>query len=139
MSKQKQVTGQVPEVTGWTGWVIFASFWLGVAAIFQMIAGLTAILQENVFVVTENRLVLLDYQQWGWTHFVLGLILLPAAFALASGRLWGRILGVIVATLSLIGNFVFLQAYPWWCATIIIIDFLVIYAIIMHGDELRTD
>jgi hypothetical protein len=133
----KQIRGSTSDISGWVGWVIFASFWLGVAAVFQIIAGLTAIFQEGVFLVHENQLVFLDYQQWGWTHLVLGLIMLPAALALARGRLWGRIFGVFAATLSMLANFMFIEAYPFWSVLVILVDAFVIYAIIMHGDELQ--
>jgi hypothetical protein len=128
---------QTNTLSGWTGWILLASFWLGMVAVFQMIAGLTAILQEGAFVITENRLILLDYQQWGWAHLILGVILLPSAFSLASGKLWGRFVGIVAATLSLIANFAFMQAYPWWSLLIIVLDLLIIYSIVMHGSELR--
>jgi hypothetical protein len=35
-------------------------------------------------------------------------------------------------------NFAFLQAYPWWSNLAITLNILVIYAITMHGAELKS-
>lgn len=127
------------EPTGWTGWILFGSLLMGIAGVFHMITGVIALFKETVFVTSNNDLVVLNYDQWGWAHLILGIILFLSAFSLASGRLWGRIFGVFVATLSIIANFVFIQAYPVWSLMIIFVDIVLIYSIIIHGSELRED
>lgn len=127
------------EVTGWTGWILFGALLMGIAGVFHIITGLVALFQETVFVTSSNDLVVLNYDQWGWAHLILGVILFFSAFSLASGRLWGRVLGVFIATLSIIANFVFIQAYPVWSLMIIFVDIVLIYSIIVHGRELRDD
>jgi hypothetical protein len=37
-----------------------------------------------------------EYTAWGWTHLLLGILLIAAGYAVFSGRVWGRTLGVIV-------------------------------------------
>lgn len=127
------------EVTGWTGWILFASILMGISGVFHMIAGLTALFKETVFVVGANQLVVMNYDQWGWAHLILGAVLLLSALSLASGKLWGRIFGVFIATLSIIANFVFFEAYPVWSLMIILVDIVLIYSIVIHGSELRED
>jgi len=85
-----------------------------------------------------NGLVLnVDYTAWGWTHLILGVLLLAAGAAIFSGRVWGRTIGVIAALLSAVVNFAFIAAYPLWSVLIITIDVLVIYALVAHGGEMR--
>jgi len=45
--------------------------------------------------------------------------------------------GIIVACLSVLLNIFFLAAFPLWSLIIIGIDILVIYALAIHGGELR--
>jgi hypothetical protein len=96
--------------------------------------------QGRFYVVRPNGLVVnVDYTAWGWTHLLLGVLLIAAGYAVFSGRVWGRTLGVIAALLSAIVNFAFIPAYPVWSILIITVDVLVIYALIAHGGELRKD
>lgn len=127
------------EVTGWTGWILFGAILMGISGIFHMITGLTALFKETIFVVGANQLVVMNYDQWGWAHLILGAVLFLSAFSLASGQLWGRVIGVLLATLSIIANFVFFEAYPVWSLMIILVDIVLIYSIIVHGSELRED
>jgi vacuolar-type H+-ATPase subunit I/STV1 len=118
---------------------VFASFMMGIAGLFQIIMGFAALFKDTVFVVNSDKLVAMNFDQWGWTHIILGAIVFLAAFSLAAGRTWGRVVGILLAILSAMANFVFLQAYPLWSLLIIAVDILVIYSIIMHGSELQEE
>jgi hypothetical protein len=48
-----------------------------------------------------------------------------------------RVVGVIIAGLSALVNLAFISAYPVWSAIMITIDVIVIFAIIVHGRELK--
>lgn len=123
--------------TNQNGWVTFAGLMLVVAGFFQSIFGLVAILKPSVLLATENHLILLDYTQWGWIHLVTGILLLTAAGSLFAGRLWGRIVAVVLATLSAILNFGFIWAYPLWSILIIALDVMVIYSVTVYGGQVE--
>ncbi len=126
--------------TGWVGWLMFAGIMLILVGAFQAIDGLIALFKDELYVVRPNGLVVnVDYTAWGWTHLLLGILLIAAGYAVFSGRVWGRTLGVIAAILSAVVNFAFIPAYPVWSLLIITVDILVIYALIAHGGELRKD
>jgi hypothetical protein len=111
-----------------------------VVGAFQAIDGLVALFRDEVYLVRSDGLVVnVDYTAWGWTHLLLGILLIAAGSAVFSGRVWGRTLGVIAALLSAIVNFAFIPAYPVWSLLIITVDVLVIYALIAHGGELRVN
>jgi hypothetical protein len=118
-----------------TGWVFFAGYLMIVAGFFQMIAGFVALLKPSLYIATENHLSLLDYNQWGWIHIIVGLILALSAGSLFAGRLWGRFIAIALATLSAIVNFGFIWAYPVWSLLIIAIDIMVIYAVAVYGGD----
>jgi hypothetical protein len=125
--------------TGWVGWVFFAGCLMVLAGIFQAIAGLAAMFKDSVFVVSQNSLLVFNYRQWGVVHLILGIILMLAGGALFSGKMWARIVAVLLAALSAIANFAFIEAYPWWSLTVIILDVVVIYAVAVHGGELKEE
>jgi hypothetical protein len=125
------------DVSGWVGWVYFAGLMLVLAGVFQSIAGLVALFKDEVYVVGESNLWLLDYTTWGWGHLLLGLFLLLAGSAIMAGKMWGRVIGVIVAGLSLVANFGFIPVYPMWSILMVVVNILVLYALVVHGAEAR--
>ncbi|HSE07276.1 MAG TPA: hypothetical protein VLB29_01310 [Nocardioidaceae bacterium] len=128
-----------PAPTGWTGWVLFGSMMMILLGSFQAIAGLVALLDDGYYLVGTNGLVVnVDYTAWGWVHLIVGLVAVAAGFGLATGAMWARVLGVVIAGLSAIVNFAFIAAYPFWALTMITLDVLIIYAIAAHGRELQT-
>jgi len=129
-----------PEPTGWAGWVVFASMMMIMVGSFQAIIGLVALFDSGYYVVTENSLVVnVDYTGWGWTHLILGAVAVAAGFGLIAGQMWARVVGIAMALVSAVVNLAFMAAYPLWSITVIALDILVIYAIAMHGRELKAE
>jgi hypothetical protein len=130
--------GNQPDPTGWTGWVIFASFMMFLLGAFQAIEGLVAIFDDGFYLVTPGNLVVdVNYNVWGTVHLILGVLLLLSGAGVLTGNLAARTVGVILAGLSALANLVFIEAYPFWSIIIITVDVLVIYALTVHGRELR--
>ena len=126
------------EVTGWSGWISFAGFMMIVIGVLQLISGFTALMNDKYFVVTEERLVAFDFTTWGWGQLIIGVIILMAASSVMRGGLLGRIVGITLAMISIFVNFAFLSAYPIWSILVIGIDVMIIYALSVHGRELRV-
>jgi hypothetical protein len=123
--------------TGWVGWGYFASFMMMLLGVFEGIAGLAAIFKDNFYVVTENQLLVFNFKTWGWISLILGIVIFMAGLELLRGALWARVVAVLLAGLSLIANMSFVQAYPIWSIAMMVIDVLIIYALTVHGAELR--
>lgn len=134
MAKKKDA-----EVTGWVGWIGFASFLLLLAGVIHLIAGFVALLSNDVYVIGEQNLYILDYTQWGWVHVIGGLLAITGSISLLKGHTYGRIIAVAVALASAVANAAFVPVYPIWSLLIITIDILIVYAVIVHGGELRED
>ncbi len=128
-------TNNQNEVTGWVGWVYFAGFMMVVMGILQMIAGLTALLNDTYFLVRNSNLLVFDYTTWGWVHMLLGLVIVMAGTAVVNGQVWGRVVAIFLAMIGIVVNFVFLSAYPIWSIIAIIVNALVIFALTVHGGE----
>ena len=127
------------ETTGWVGWVYFAALLLLFTGIFHLISGFTALLNDTFFVVGPENLVLFDFTTWGWVHLLLGLFLICTGVALFGGSSWARIVAVVLTSLNFIVQFAFLGAYPIWSIIIMILDLVALYALIVHGAEVRDE
>jgi hypothetical protein len=121
-----------------TGWATFGGILMILAGVFQSIAGLVALFNDNFYVVTDNNLLLFDITGWGWAHLVLGVLLFVAGASVLSGNMFGRVVGVVLATVSAVANLLFIPAYPLWSILVIVIDLLIIHSLVVHGAQLKT-
>jgi len=107
--------------------------------LFHAFQGLIALFQDSYYLVGKNGLTIhMDYTAWGWTHIVVGLVVLGAGIGLLSGQMWGRVVGTLVAVASALVNIAFLSAYPIWSTMMITFDVLIIWALTVHGREMKT-
>jgi hypothetical protein len=124
--------------TAWTGVVVFGAIMLLVGGAFHAVMGLVALFNSGYYLVTSNELVVrVDYSGWGWVHLVLGGLAILAGMGVLGGRRWARVLGIVLATLSALVNVAFVAALPLWAITLVVVDILVIYALAVHGREMR--
>jgi hypothetical protein len=130
----------VEEPSGWAvGFVLFAAIMMMMAGIFQALNGLIAIFQDEFYVRTPNYIFQFDATTWGWVHLLLGIVVVLAGWGLLSGQTWARVVGITLAVLSAIANFLFIPYYPVWSLLIIAIDVVVIWALAAHGGALRDN
>jgi hypothetical protein len=129
---------QPTEQTAWVGWIAFAGLMMVMLGTFHAVQGLVALFKDEYFLVGKSGLTLsVDFTTWGWIHIIGGIIIVAAGVGLFVGKVWARTIGVILAMVSAIVNVSFLAAYPIWSAIMIAVDVLVIWAITVHGSELR--
>ena len=136
---QYRSAGRAEEASGWAvGFILFAAMLMIMAGAFQAFAGLVAIFQNEFYVATRNYLFQFDATTWGWIHLLVGLIVVMAGFAILAGRTWGRVVGITLAMLSALANFLFIPYYPFWALTIIALDIFVIWALAAHGRDVAA-
>jgi hypothetical protein len=127
-----------PEVSGWAvGGLVFAATVLTMIGIFQAIAGLVAIIDDDFYVVTRNYTFDLDVTAWGWIHLVVGLLLVIVGFALFARTAWAGVAAIMLAALSAVVNFFFIPYYPFWAILVIALDIWVIWSLTRPG-AIRT-
>ena len=115
------------------GGVIFAGVMMIVIGSFEAIAGLAAIIEDDLFVVGKDYIFSLDTTAWGWVHLLLGIVIVVAGFALFAGKVWAVTLAIVLAVLSAIANFFYIPHYPFWAILIIALDVWVIWALTREG------
>jgi hypothetical protein len=126
------------DISGWAaGFILFAAVMMIMVGIWQALAGLVAIFENEFYVATRSYLYEFDATTWGWIHLVVGLIVAFAGWGLLSGQTWARIVGITVAALSATANFLFIPYYPFWSMLIIAADIFVIWALAAHGRRFK--
>lgn len=126
-----------PTRTGWAGWVYFGGTMLILAGTFNLVEGLVALFNDQYYVPTRQGLLVFDITGWGWIHLIIGALAVIIGIGLFAGAMWARVSGVILAGLNALAQLAFLSAYPLWAAIVIAIDILIIWALIVHGDEVK--
>ena len=128
------------EPTAWVGLILFAAVMMMILGGFHAMQGLVAIFNDEYYLVGPEGLVVnVDITAWGWTHLLLGILTLIAGFAVLNGKMWARVVGIVLAVLSALASAAFLAADPVWGALSIALAVLVIYALTAHGGELKSN
>lgn len=123
---------------GWaTGFIVFAATMMMLIGLFHILAGLAAILENEFYVAARNYVFEFDVSAWGWIHMILGAVVLVAGYSVLSGKVWARTVGITLAFLSAIANFMFIPYYPIWSLLIIALDIFVIWALAIHAGKFR--
>jgi hypothetical protein len=123
---------------GWftSGVIMFAALMMMMIGALHAISGFIAFFEEDRFVVGPSGLVIhMDYSIYGVVFLALGIIMVLAGWGLMFRRTWARVTTVVVVLVSAIFNWLFLPAYPAWYAFLIGFDVLIIWAVVMRGDE----
>jgi hypothetical protein len=123
------------------GWKIFAGILIILVGIFNVIDGLRAITNASqVMSHFPNGKVQLpltnNLKTWGWLVLIIGAVMILAGFLIFSGNMFGRIVGVTVASLNAIIQLSYLDHNTFWSFTMILVDLLVIYGLIAHGGRI---
>lgn len=127
------------DVTGWVGWIYFASMMMLIVGGLDILAGIVGLFHKEFYVATQNGgwVVFNNYTAWGWINIIYGVILLLGALSVTSGKMWARIFASLLVVGNAIANLAFLPAYPLWSILGLIVNGLVLYALTVHGGELR--
>jgi hypothetical protein len=120
------------------GRAMFAATLLGIAGVLNIIYGIGALDDANIF-VNDKRFILSNLNTMGWVLIVLGVIQLTGSFSLFGGRTYGRVLGIIGGSLGAIGALLSIGgAYPWWSLGIFLLCIYVVRGIFIYGEDERV-
>ncbi|BBA98041.1 hypothetical protein RVR_4074 [Actinacidiphila reveromycinica] len=127
-------TGRDPHEDGRSAWAaggaVFAGLMLMINGVLAVLEGIVGIAKDVVYVRTRGDYVYkFDVTAWGWIHLVLGVVALLVGYFLLRGLAFARYIGIFIAGLSLIANFMFLPYQPIWAIIMIAIDTFVIWAL----------
>ena len=116
------------------GRAAFAAFLLLLAGTLNIIYGIGAVDDANVF-VNDTRYIFSDLNTYGWILIILGVIQLTAGLSLLGGGTYGRVIGIAAAMLGAVGALVGVGgANPWWSLGVFAICLWVMYGLIVFGE-----
>jgi hypothetical protein len=111
------------------GLAVFGGCALLTLGVFQFVQGLSAALEDEVYLRTPNYVFDFDLTAWGWIHMIIGVIAVVVGGAIVAGQWWGFSAGIGIAILSALASFAFMPYYPLWALVIIAFDIAVIWAL----------
>jgi len=120
------------------GGLIFAASMMIMLGLWQVMVGIAAIFRDEFFVTTDNYVFNLDTTAWGWLHLVLGALSIVVGAVMFTGATWTRVIGIALAGVSAINNFLFIPYYPLWSLAIIAADIFVIWSLCTVGAAVRA-
>ncbi|MEU5889146.1 hypothetical protein ABZ835_20245 [Streptomyces sp. NPDC047461] len=112
-----------------TGLTAFAAVMLFLVGLLDLFRGIMAIAEDDIFVTTRNYVFEFDLTGWGWIHLALGVVAVLVSIGLLRTSTWARVLGVAIAGLVIIANFLSLPYYPVWSVVMIAISAFIIWAL----------
>ena len=119
------------------GRATFAAVLLLIAGTLNIIYGIGALDSANIF-ANDTRYIFTNLNTMGWVLIVLGVIQLTGGFSLMAGNTYGRVIGIIGASLGAIGAlFSTGGADPWWSLAVFVLCVWVVYGIVILGEDER--
>ena len=121
------------------GWVVglsaFAGIMMMITGLFNAMEGVVALARNEVYVATPRYLFAFDLTTWGWIQIIVGIVIAVAGVGVITGKLWGRLVGIVLAALSMLANFAFIPYYPVWSLAIIALNVFVIWALCVYDRD----
>ena len=120
------------------GWKLFAGILILIGGTFNVFDGLVGITQTNYIErYTGGQLPITNnVKTWSWIVLIIGAVMILAGLLILVGNMFGRVVGVLVASVNLLAQLAYLNHNTFWSFTMILIDILVIYGLIAHGGRL---
>jgi hypothetical protein len=112
------------------GFTVLAAVLMMISGIWDFFAGLAGIIRGSYFVVGPHYVYQWTSTAWGWFHLGLGIVVFIAGVALLTDQFWARMVGVAVAAISALVNFLFIPYQPVWSIAVIAIDAVIIWALL---------
>ena len=121
-----------------TGRVVFAAFMLLLVGTVNIIYGIGALDDANVF-VNDKRFILDNLNTLGWVLIILGVVQLTGGFSLMTGSAYGRVIGILGGSLGAVGALLSIgDAYPWWSLAVFALCVYVVHGIVVFGKDEKT-
>lgn len=125
------------KATGWAAWVFLGAIMLMILGTLQVGVGLVALFRPEVLAASRADLLLpIGLTALAWVHVAIGALAVVTGVGLMRGSTWARVVAIVLAAAAALVNFAFVDVYPVWSITAIVLTTVVIYAVAAHGAEM---
>ena len=119
------------------GRATFAAILLLIAGTINIIYGIGALDNANIY-ANDTRYIFTNLNTMGWVLIILGVIQLTGGFSLLSGNTYGRVIGIVGASLGAIGALFSIGGNnPWWSLAVFALCIYIIQGISVLGEDDR--
>jgi len=124
----------------WAGWIWFAGLLLMITGTIDFFQGLIAVIRGSYYTVTPNQIIVFDLTKWGWITLIWGIIVGLVGIGILSGQGWARWTAIVVGSINFFIQlgFVGSAAYPLWALTVLALNIVILYALIVRWSGARS-
>ena len=117
------------------GRTAFAGFLLLIVGTINIIYGIGALDNANIY-ANDTRYIFTNLNTMGWTLIILAVIQLTGGFSLLSGNTYGRVIGIVGASLGAIGALLSIGGNnPWWSLAVFALCIYILQGILVFGED----
>lgn len=116
---------------------LLASVLMVLGGVLGITQGIAAISKDEVYAVVGRYTYRFSLESWGWIHLVVGVLLLVTGLAVFTGAVVARVIGVVLAMLLVVANFLYLPYQPAWSIVMIGIGLFVVWALLHDAGPAR--
>ncbi|MFD6419013.1 hypothetical protein [Streptomyces sp. NPDC060194] len=113
-----------------TGGAMFAGALLILEGVLGVLNGIVGIAKDDVYANIGDYTFEFNLTTWGWIHLVIGVLLILTGVGIVKGNAAARGVGVGLAMLAVVANFLWLPYQPIWAVVMIGIGIFVIWALL---------
>ena len=115
-----------------TGWLAFSGVMLIIVGLLDVVDGLWALDRADARV--DTLLYADKLGGWGWFYLILGIVLVLAGIGVFYRSQWARWTGIILASISIVANMLWIFYQPGVVLIHVILASLVVYGLVVYGE-----
>jgi hypothetical protein len=115
------------------GGMMLASVLMIFSGLITFFDGIVGIIHGSFFPTVSNYAFTIGPVGRGIVNLILGALIFAAGFSLMLGMFWARVVGITLAVLIGIYNFLILPWYPIWSIILIALNVYIIWALARGG------
>ena len=121
-----------------SGRAVFVAALLLIVGTLNIIYGIASVGDAHAL-VGDQRIVFTNLHTYGWTLIILGVIQLTGGISLLSGNTYGRVIGIIAASLGALDALVGIGGRnPWWSLGVFALCIYILHGLIIFGQDERA-
>ena len=108
---------------------VFAAAMLMMSGLAEALNGVAALINDSFLVRVGGYIYEFDTTTWGWIHLLLGAAFVAVGVFILMDKSWAYLVGIVLAVLNGLLNFLWLPISPIWAVVFIAINVLIIWAL----------
>ena len=133
--------GMAERSNAWTGWIAFAGLLMIVLGFIDFFEGLIAVIRHEYYVATPSQVIVFNVSTWGWLTLLWGVVLAFVGLGLLNGSSWARWVAILLLIVTILEQLAFAgsSSYPLWALTVLVLSFVVLYALVARWGDRPAD